>query len=211
MNSFVALMTSWGISVADAVKSEPRKATIGYSVQTKTPSTVNEEAPTFPPTSVKFQNYEYLAPDQSTPTDGPGPKGDNNVLLYLEMTQNLDFPKEPLTYSGNFVTAGMDGTICISRDVFFDSYLLRHTPSFLLNALNQSVYGWIVQSRNVSANQEYPDPEKNLKVGPGSDQDSTPEFFAFKPVDGSNTKWNWTPSDYTIDQPKLVKLEYWGR
>ena len=204
-------MVQWGSAVADAVKKEPRKATIGYSVKAKDPKTVNEAAPTFPPTSVKFQNYEYKGPSQDNATDGPGPKGDNNVLLYLEMTQNLSFPKEMLTYSGNFVTSDMLGTICIGRDIFFASYLLRQadTDSFLLNSINHSLYCWIEPDRHVQKDTPYPDPEKNLNIG--SSNDKKPEFFAFTPVNASSTKWEWMRNDQTEDQPRSVDLQYWGR
>ncbi|KZF24923.1 hypothetical protein L228DRAFT_280214 [Xylona heveae TC161] len=210
MISFLAIMLKWGKDITDAVNEEPRKTTIGYSAKVNDPNSVNEEAPTFPPTSVKFQNYEYLAQGQTTPTDGVGAKGDNNVLLYLEMTQHQSFPPEQqLTYSGNFVTPDMDGTICISREVFFDSYLLRTAPSFLLNSLNSSIYAWIAGDRNVHADTEYPSPEKNLKLGPGSDKDGNSDFFTFNPVVDNRTKWEWKQHDYTLDDPREVKLQYW--
>ena len=211
MQSFLSIMVGWSSAVTEAVNSEPRKAMIGCFVKANDPKTVNEAAPSFPPTSVRFQNYEYIAPGQNTATDGPGVKGDNNVLLYLEMAQQLEFPREQLMYSGNFVTPGMDGTICISREIFFDNYLLRHTPSFLLNTLNQSTYAWIFKPRTIPQDQEYPTPEKKLEVGPGSDKDSKPDISAFKLVDGSKTKWEWTQKDSTLDQPREVKLQYWGR
>jgi hypothetical protein len=202
-------MLKWGSTVAKGVEREPRKATIGYSAQANDPKTVNKAAPTFPPTSFRFQNYEYLAPGQSDPTDGLGAKGDSNVLLYLEMTQHLDLPKDMLTYSGNFVTPSMDGTICISKEVFLESYLLRDTAP-LLNMLNQYTYAWIKPDRNIHASQRISDPQQYLLVGPGSPRDGDPSFFSFSPVQGSSTQWEWSKSNHTEDSPKEIKLELWS-
>ncbi|RHZ58240.1 uncharacterized protein CDV56_106126 [Aspergillus thermomutatus] len=125
------------------------------------------------------------------------------------MTQHLDLPSDPLPYSGNFVTPDMDGTICISKEVFMESYLLRETAP-LLNTLNQYIYSWIQPDRNIHAGQQISHPEKYLHVGPGSVKDSDSSFFRFKPVSWSSTQWRWSPPDqYTEDSPPKIKLELW--
>ena len=204
-------MLKWADAVVNKVDEEPRKVTVGYASKAIDPNSVNEAAPTFPPTSLRFQNYEYIKPGGKSPTDGPGDKGDHNVLLYLEMTQHLDLPSDPLPYSGNFVTPVMDGTICISKEVFMESYLLRETGP-LLNTLNQYTYSWIQPDRNIHASQRISHPEQYLHVGPGSAKDRDLSFFRFMPVSGSSTQWMWSPADqYTDDSPKEIKLELWSK
>jgi hypothetical protein len=211
MNSFVSIMLKWGSNMNTIINTTPKKGTIGYALNTANPETVNVAAPTFPPTSFRFQNYEYIAPGSSTPTDGAGAKGDNNVLCYLEMTENRPLPVELLTYSGNFVTPDMDGTIVISRGIFLDRYLLKTSEPVLLNILNRYTYAWIAGNRNVQPHTEYYDPKKNLNVGPGSPDDSTSGFFNWQQVSGSNTKWEWKKSLHTDDDPSEVRLQYWGK
>lgn len=56
------ILASW-YAGDDGVMSDRRKRTIAYGLQTLRPDTVNEQAATFPPTSLKFQTYEYIAPN----------------------------------------------------------------------------------------------------------------------------------------------------
>lgn len=66
------------------------------------------------------------------------------MLIYLQMTDHQDFPKdELLEYSGNFVSSGMDGTICLGRDIFWDKYLLRRSTPRLLPTFNEYTYAWV--------------------------------------------------------------------
>ena len=203
-------MLKWAAGAAAEVENEPRKATIGYAAHTDDPNSINAAAPTFPPTSFRFQNYEYIGPGQSKPTDGPGVKGDNNVLLYLEMTQNLSLPTDMLSHSGNFVTKDMDGTICISKEVFLETYLLRDTAPLLLNTLNRNTHAWIKPNRNIHSGDRISDPQQYLIVGPVSPNDKDLSFFSFTPVQGSNTKYKWTNSESTEDSPRYIKLELWS-
>lgn len=136
------IMAKW-YAGADSVMNDRRKTTVLYALETRKPESVNELAPTFPPTALKFQTYEYIAPGHSVPDEGLE-KGGGNMLLYLQMTEHKEFPKEAIiNYSGNYVSSGMDATICIAREIFWDSYLLRRTTAPLLNVLNPYTYVWV--------------------------------------------------------------------
>ncbi|PGH15923.1 hypothetical protein AJ79_02090 [Helicocarpus griseus UAMH5409] len=190
----------------NGVMSEPKKTTIGYTMKANNPGTVNPHAPTFPPTSFIFQTYEYIAPRTTEPHQGLDEEGDKNHLLYLEMTQHLDFPIQRfLPYSGNFVTPPMDGTICISKDIFFGSYLLRKKEPLLLNVFNKYTYAWIADHKAYDD-----DPVRftaDLRVGLGSSHDQDIDFFGFEEVNTADTpKWEWKRSESTFDNPKAVNL-----
>ena len=108
-----------------------QKRVIAYGLQTAKPQSVNQNAPTFPPTALKFQTYEYIAPGKQDPEEGIR-KGDSNMLLYyLQMTDHKISPQGNPNYSGNFVSSAMNGTTCIALEIFWDSSLLRVLFSLL--------------------------------------------------------------------------------
>lgn len=149
---------------------------------TSKPSSVNQQAPTFPPTSLKFQTYEYIAPGQTEPTDG----NDNNMLLYLQMTDSKPFPSTAiLPYTGNFASSGMDGSMAIERNIFWDSYLLRVSPATeLLHTLNHATYVWITHA-DIDKTQS-----PNWEIGVGdSSHSASPSFFHW--VKQGNMSWTW--------------------
>ncbi|KAH8908608.1 hypothetical protein BR93DRAFT_976753 [Coniochaeta sp. PMI_546] len=120
--------------------SEAGAGTMAYSVTTNNPGAAYPNAPSFPPTDLIFQCMPYYAPGQTAPTEGLGPAGDNNMLLYLEMSNNTAPPKErSLAYSGNWVTPSIPATMCISSDIFWNDYLLSSTNHLgpLLTMINQ--------------------------------------------------------------------------
>ncbi|KAE8155241.1 hypothetical protein BDV25DRAFT_125962 [Aspergillus avenaceus] len=195
LNSFGALLAKWYVN--DGPFTDQQKRTIGYGLQTAKPDTVNSQAPSFPPTSLKFQTYEYIAPGQKDPKEGI-PDGDNNVLLYLQMTGNHDFPSGAiLNYSGNFVPDGMRGTMCFERNIIWDQYLLRETEPQLLHMLNRSTYLW-VDSGSVS------DPfHPEFKIGMGdTSHPGNLGFFQWNSVNGQPMNWEWQPknSEQHIDK-----------
>ncbi|KAL4934431.1 uncharacterized protein BDV17DRAFT_286142 [Aspergillus undulatus] len=106
------------------------------------PSTIIPQAPELVPTSMRFQTYEYKAAGQDDP-DERVPDGDNNTLLYIQMTKDEPFPEnEILPYNGNFTTNEIPGMMCIRRDLFWENYLLR-VKSPLLQLLNRTTYVWV--------------------------------------------------------------------
>lgn len=162
-----------------------RNRTIGYGLLTAKPSSVNDQAPTFPPTSLKFQTYEYIAPGKTQPDEGI-PAGGNNMLLYLQMTDNKPFPSQAiLEYSGNFASNGMDGTMAIERGIFWDNYLLRVAPATeLLHTLNHATYVWIKHA-DIDNTQN---PKWEIGVG-DSIHSASPDFFHWKPT--GTMSWTW--------------------
>ncbi|PYH73601.1 uncharacterized protein BO88DRAFT_449471 [Aspergillus vadensis CBS 113365] len=176
-----AILAKWYID--EGPMTDRQNRTIGYGLHTSDPSSVNEDAATFPPTSLKFQTYGYIAPGKTEPDEGIG-AGDNNMLLYLQMTDNQAFPSDPfLAYSGNFAAAGMDGTMAIDRSIIWDSYLLR-TTSELLNTLNHATYVW-VKTADVDSTTN-----PNWEIGIGdSIHSASPDFFSWNPT--GTMSWSW--------------------
>ncbi|KAG8751073.1 hypothetical protein FRC12_012620 [Ceratobasidium sp. 428] len=111
---------------------------LGYSVSVSQPKEGYPTAPTLVPTSMTHQNYPFLVSTVANPTsDLFGPQkyiGDNNMFLYLEMTNHKLLPKVALNYSANWVVNEpdqpvKDGTLAIAKQCFFDSYLLPKLAS----------------------------------------------------------------------------------
>ncbi|KAI9929452.1 hypothetical protein MW887_000923 [Aspergillus wentii] len=176
------LLAKWYIDEGPMTQRQNR--TIGYGLHTRTPEDINNEAPTFPPTSLKFQTYEYIAPGKAEPEEGI-PAGDNNMLLYLQMTDNQPFPTTAiLPYSGNFASKGMDGTMCIERGIFWDKYLLRTIPPELLHTLNHATYVWVEH-----ADVDHPT-KPDWVIGTGdSTHSASPDFFHWEP--NGTLDWTW--------------------
>ncbi|KAL4745721.1 hypothetical protein BDW72DRAFT_198384 [Aspergillus terricola var. indicus] len=178
----------------DSPMKDRKTRTIGYALRTNDPRSVNSDAPTFPPTSLKFQTYEYKAPGhESEPgKDGIG-VGDNNVLLYL-ITDNEDIPNIiGLPWNGNLVEDGKEGTVCVATKLIWDDYLLRKTSPLLLHSLNQAIYARIKSTDQSNS--------LNLKfdIGIGSFGRSN-DFYYWEPVhtwaDMANpVQWTWAPNE----------------
>ena len=133
------LLSYW---IQDAIDSNA--GTLGYTWTTPNPQNAYSNAPSFPPTDKIYQTYPYLATPTSPLVQGLG-VGDDNMLLYLEMTQHLPFPKErALTYTANWTTPTIPATMCIGSTVFFDSYLMRsmsgNNGDGLLGQLNAATW-----------------------------------------------------------------------
>lgn len=99
--------------------------TLGYVLtaldSSHTPTTI---APTFMPTFNQFQTCEWRSQSDSKAVQGI-PSGDNNCLLYLQMTKGSDAPDSlHYAYTGNMVDDQETGTLFISRKLFWDKWLL---------------------------------------------------------------------------------------
>ncbi|GKZ26262.1 hypothetical protein AbraIFM66951_004451 [Aspergillus brasiliensis] len=184
------ILAKWYID--EGPMTDRQNRTIGYALHTSNPSSVNEDAVTFPPTSLKFQTYGYIAPGKTDSDEGIG-AGDNNMLLYLQMTDKKSFPSDPfLAFSGNFAAAKMDGTLAIARSIFWDSYLLRTTDE-LLHTLNHATYVWI---KHAGLNSTM---KPTWEVGVGdSIHSKTPEFFRWEPA--GTMSWTWGLPQKTSEQ-----------
>jgi hypothetical protein len=167
-----------------------QKRTVGYALHTAKPDSVNEQAPSFPPTSLKMQTYPYIAPNETKPGEGLGPAGQNNMLLYLQMTKNRPFPDiRLLEYSGNYVSAGINGTIIIDRNIIWDSYLFRTTAPKLLSLFNAYTYAWVGSASIPDILAE----QWKIAVGDTS-HSADSSFYAWKPSASDPVAWTWTPS-----------------
>ncbi|PWY66691.1 hypothetical protein BO83DRAFT_367079 [Aspergillus eucalypticola CBS 122712] len=168
-----------------------KKRTLAYALHTDKPKTVNEEAPSFPPTSLKLQTYPYIAPNETKPGQGLGSVGENNMLLYLQMTDNQPFPDvRVLEYSGNYVSKGMNGTFIIDRSIIWDSYLFRTTAPKLLPMFNVYTYAWVASASNPNLFGE----QWSIGLGDPS-HSSDASFYAWKQSDTDALTWKWTPTN----------------
>ncbi|KAG6040395.1 hypothetical protein E4U41_000679 [Claviceps citrina] len=186
----------------DSKWEDRRKRTLAYALHTSKPETVNEQAPSFPPTSLKLQTYPYIAPNETTPGEGLGPVGENNMLLYLQMTQNRNFPNIRLVeYSGNYVCPGVNGTIIIDRNIIFDSYLFRTKPPQLLLLFNAYTYAWVGSASipNIMAE------TWEIAVDPSHSSDSS--FYAWHPSGSDSLTWTWNPANEEQKYHHQLKTE----
>ncbi|KAI0548371.1 hypothetical protein F4679DRAFT_321897 [Xylaria curta] len=182
------ILGKWYVG-ADSKWQDRQKRTLAYALHTAKPETVNEEAPSFPPTSLKLQTYPYIAPNQTKPGEGLGESGENNMLLYLQMTKNRPFPDvRLLEYSGNYVSPGINGTIIIDRDIFWDSYLFRTIPSQLLSLFNVYTYAWVGSASIPNTLGE------QWTIASGS-HSNDPNFYAWKQSASNPLTWTWAPSN----------------
>ncbi|PKY06357.1 hypothetical protein P168DRAFT_279802 [Aspergillus campestris IBT 28561] len=214
---FVFLMSAWGNSDQSVMKDE-KLSTLGYAISTNRPQSVNPLGPTFPPTSLKHQHYKYLAPGKDTPEVGLE-KGGNNMLLYLEMTQNRSFPQEDiLTYSGNFCAANMEATTCISHDNFWDAYLLRNTAldgselPGLLREFNYQLYAWQGDLELTVGNDGSYELDWSFGIGHNSPEapKNSASHYAWTRTSATNWDFKWPPpqshADWTSPAETVNKL-----
>ncbi|EAW09128.1 uncharacterized protein ACLA_078770 [Aspergillus clavatus NRRL 1] len=130
-------------------------------------------------------------PETTKPGEGLGPDGENNMLLYLQMTENRAFPDiRLLEYSGNYVSPGINGTIIIDRNIIWDSYLFRQSPSQLLSLFNAYTYAWIDSA-------DIPDIlAEQWRIAPGDPSHSSgASFYAWKESTPNALTWTWAPSN----------------
>jgi hypothetical protein len=155
--------------------------TLGYSITALDPATKPTTIdPTFMPTFNEFQTCQWNDPSGNTATGIPA--GNNNCLLYAQMTANADAPT-PLyyTYTGNMVDAGETATLFISKKVFWDEWLLPQ-----LTTLNYQT--WLVATYASCDNNEVnPNWKFNWSIGPdaatfaGYTDGAQNPFYAWKP------------------------------
>lgn len=183
-------MLQWG-SPTSGIMADPRKSTLGFAASTANPLSVNYDAPTFPPTALMFQTYAFIPIGAHEPSVGLE-EGQRNMLLYLNMTRHKPFPIEKyLNYSGNHVPSTIDGSVCIERDVFWNSFLLREAWPLLLHALNKATRTWLgdiwIDYKNSKV-----DYGATFGVGPWPGLNEPIEYFRWVPVD--TTSWVYNKS-----------------
>ncbi|KAL4746998.1 hypothetical protein BDW72DRAFT_197155 [Aspergillus terricola var. indicus] len=196
---YLTFNEKWYVS-GDSPMADRLNRTVAYGLHTEKPETMNNSAVSFPPTSLQLQTYEYLGPGQAEPVEGIE-EGANNMVLYLQMIDHQRFPTEAvLNYSGNYLSAGMDGTMCIERAILWDKYLLRQAPPQLLHMLNVPTYAF-VESTDLSNPLS---PRWNIEFG-GSSHPQDASFFEWK-SDGRR-KWSWKPD---ASEQKADKSQNWS-
>lgn len=169
---------------------DPRSI-IGYSVNFDEPEKAAPHAPTLVPTSMVHQNTPYFATGAQQPiTDLFGPDkdiADNNMLLYLEMTDHEPMPANALNTFSNWVvprTGGklMDGSVSIARDRFFKKYLLPK-----LDIINRNTS---VDAKRASHDGfNLTEITFHFELGKSFDDDALPSDYAWKET---NDPLQWT-------------------
>ena len=102
---------------------------------------VTQDAPSFPPTSIRLQTINYR------------PQGDaaqvsvnhhHNAFLLTEMTQFREMPRKDLQWSGDWFYDSIGGTMVMSRDIFLEKFLLDKVKP--INEANLSLANSMVNS-----------------------------------------------------------------
>ncbi|KAJ6549015.1 hypothetical protein DFH09DRAFT_1087085 [Mycena vulgaris] len=145
----------------------------------ETPPTGRHPAATLAPTDLTFQCYPYLvsSDDDFTPGD------DNNMLLYLEMTNDAKLPRKSLDTSKNWVVrlvpqainTFFDGTVALSRKIFLEDWLLVN-----LEVLNRAT--WISAT---ASNKPTQHSDGTWKFSNNPDPNMNYRFMDYEEDDGS--------------------------
>jgi hypothetical protein len=171
--------------------------TLGYAISASKPKSAPpaNQVPTFLPVWNQFQTSEWRFPADNKPKSGI-PDGNNNSLMYLQMTYPHDPPSDPhYSYTGNMVGDGESGTLFISRKLFWNDYLIP--------VLRQLNYNTIFQptKAHCSNNEVEPDWQYEWSIGQPAalylkhnDMGDTFWDFAEAP-----TNWSWSHHDRKSD------------
>ncbi|KAI0206175.1 hypothetical protein F4808DRAFT_409172 [Astrocystis sublimbata] len=129
------------------LQKRPELLTLGYAIKREAP---DEDAlnPTYPPTSVKYQNYRYQrCTDTSDTIDGqPVTPEARNAFLFLEMTGGDGFPREKLDRKGNIIVGNMPGGLVLGRQLFMEKYLVGSAfPDYHSNMIDtaNTLFDWL--------------------------------------------------------------------
>lgn len=113
---------------------------LGYAIKVDETSTHVES---FPPTKMKCKTQAYSA--KTTAFKSHTASTSSNQFLYLEMC-GQDFPAVPYEEekAGNWIVGGIPASLCISKRLYWDSYLVEKLRSLNDQALNlcNDVYYW---------------------------------------------------------------------
>jgi hypothetical protein len=116
--------------LADLQK-RPDLLTLGYAIKKETQDAdaldpISVKYPTYPPTSVKYQNYRFQTCTDTLDIidDKPVGAAARDAFLFLEMTGDAPFPREKLERKGNIIVGNMPGALVLGRQLFMDKYLL---------------------------------------------------------------------------------------
>lgn len=129
------------------LQKRPDLLTLGYAIKKETPD-ADALNPTYPPTSVKYQNYRFQrCTDTADAIDGkPVGATARDAFLFLEMTGGAPFPREKLERKGNIIVGNMPGALVLGRQLFMDKYLLdsafKEYHSNMIDTTN-ALFDWL--------------------------------------------------------------------
>ncbi|KAJ7430439.1 hypothetical protein B0H11DRAFT_942815 [Mycena galericulata] len=155
---------------------------LGYAITVPNPSVANPIAPTFPPTSVRFQTMAYQ------PTANQPKVPGKDCFLFLEMTGNRNFPKSPyIGWTWNWIgeSPRQSASMVLAKANFWDAFFVPHA-TFLnrlaLDMLNRVAYS--IDSKKLDHNPAW-------TLGPAVSESG----LAWKTKDDKSMKWDWSYSD----------------
>ncbi|KAJ6489740.1 hypothetical protein C8R45DRAFT_929058 [Mycena sanguinolenta] len=99
----------------------PGHNVLGYAITVPDPAKTNPTAPSFPPTSVRFQTMAHQP-------SAPG----SDCILFLEMTGNHQFPTQPyIGWTWNWISeekldSRHAGCMVLSKENFWDKFFVPH-------------------------------------------------------------------------------------
>ncbi|KAJ6537228.1 hypothetical protein DFH09DRAFT_1324334 [Mycena vulgaris] len=183
----INLSTSMGVGSPHSIYNIPKFV--------KPPPTGQHPAATLAPTDLTFQCYPYLvsSDDDFTPGD------DNNMLLYLEMTNHAKLPRKSLDTSKNWVVPQaintfFDGTVALSRKIFLEDWLLVN-----LEVLNRAT--WISAT---ASNKPTQHSDGTWKFSNKTDPNMNYRFMDYEEDDGSRY---WEFNEGTNDSAENHVIE----
>ncbi|KAG8946298.1 hypothetical protein FRC04_011928 [Tulasnella sp. 424] len=139
----------------------PGEHSILHYVATAKNAEVYTAAPTCAPTDLNFQSLPFVVVDSDRTGQTGVLEGKNNMLVYLQMTNDNEMPNALLEPSANWVmppfdetSESYDGTVCLSKATFLDGFLLSRLAQF------NSESTWVVdeawwKSKNLGTSTEY--------------------------------------------------------
>ncbi|KIW94663.1 uncharacterized protein Z519_04640 [Cladophialophora bantiana CBS 173.52] len=170
--------------------------TFGYSLTTGKAAEMNPQAPTFLPAREKLQVYPYKSPFSHNISIGLSEDGEKNMLIILNTGSLQGVPeKEVLPYSGNWCIKNIPATLAVSKDVFFNSFLVRPWPTSLgsqvplLVRINQAAY---FEAKMAHAEKHPFNSEFSFRYGKA---DLAPGIYDFREVSDTQTgdvSWAWS-------------------
>ncbi|KAK4690748.1 hypothetical protein P7C71_g6115, partial [Lecanoromycetidae sp. Uapishka_2] len=164
-----------------------------YHAMPQDPALANPNIPSFPPSIVTHQTYEFVR-NADVKEKRLTNTTDRNCLMYLEMCKNVkNLPEKRLfeETNGNFVTADaknqIDGSMCFTRDLLFDGYLVPFFNPVIKQSQVYITQAWTDRSaeKMFSWNYRFGDD--------GTHQDYSNDFFLMKSMkvqsDGAWKDW----------------------
>ena len=209
LQSFLGLMQEWAKSLS--TREAQNAVTFSYVLQTQKPQTVSPEAPMFPPPNLlNIQTYPYMTPKTGQTEAGLTKAGGRNMLLFILGSGAVQYPAKSLQWMGNLVMAGIPGTICLSREVMWDGFLLQKQPTFLMNDVNFVMCGYFHADKLTldQGSNDYPKVDFGANYGI-NDANRAKDGLVYGWQKLNDSVWNWSKTGSDSKQASY-RDKYWA-